>query len=148
VQLLAARELHGNKWALIAKLFPGRTDNAVKNQWHVLMARKKREEEASRGKRMMEIDEGYTGRLSQEMSIAYSSGSCDSGVTANNNEPFFVNADLSLGSSFLQGIPTCFCLFFFISRYLNVCSLFLFTSLVWLEIDNFWFFPSFKIMIL
>ncbi|XP_078152288.1 transcription factor MYB117-like [Carex rostrata] len=99
-RLLAAHRVYGNKWALIARLFPGRTDNAVKNHWHVIMARKHREQSGAFRRR--KANNPHSG---SQLHATANACSGESTVTSNREESASTCTDLSLNSFTSSAVP-------------------------------------------
>ncbi|XP_022776847.1 transcription factor MYB105-like [Durio zibethinus] len=83
-RLMQAHRLYGNKWAMIARLFPGRTDNAVKNHWHVIMARKYREQ--STAYRRRKLSQSVYGRMEENPNFV-----CTDAATRAEPHPYCLN---------------------------------------------------------
>lgn len=75
--LFLLHRLYGNKWAILAQIISGRTDNAIKNHWNSIMKRKIRQYELRMKKETENIDQLTGDSLEQRLLISIAKGEFD-----------------------------------------------------------------------
>jgi len=99
--IIEANAKHGNRWALISKLLPGRTDNSVKNRWNSNLSKRVRPSRDVHD--AMRAGEGgmvHAGFIRNSGGSPHSTGGAASAMVA--GHPAGVATPLGLGSSLLD----------------------------------------------